>query len=223
MKVKGANIEQNGPGRVGRSGRGGEWVGRREGGSTKGAKKEKNQWRGGGGGREGVKLLWEPRSMLMCLMFETRPAPSLRYTWPPAGWSWIEGDLRKTWSLRGNLTVPFNLRSGLWNVHHFPARGPPSHCVFEHEFLTRPNLSVPQCLWPWCLLSRYLPQNNAYPRKIPGRTFITNWWSLDLSLAEIGWYSIINPKGITGPVNGSPKRHSWSVFPSGERSWTSRR
>ena len=37
---------------------------------------------------------------------------------------------------------------------------------------------------------------------IPGNTFLPNWWSLAWSLAEIGWYSIIAPKGIVGPVNG---------------------
>ena len=30
------------------------------------------------------------------------------------------------------------------------------------------------------------PSHNTYPRKIPGRTFLPNWWSLDWSFAERG-------------------------------------
>ena len=41
---------------------------------------------------------------------------------------------------------------------------------------------------------------NAYPRNIPGKTFGPNWCSRDKSSAEIGWYSTIAPKGITGSV-----------------------
>ena len=67
------------------------------------------------------------------------------------------------------------------------------------------------------------PTYNAYPRNIPGKTFLPNWWSLAWSLADIGQYSIIAPKGIIGPVNGSPTRLSQGVVPSARRSWTYRR
>ena len=35
---------------------------------------------------------------------------------------------------------------------------------------------------------------NAYPRNMPSKTCLPNWWILDKSLAEIGWYSIIEAK-----------------------------
>ena len=31
------------------------------------------------------------------------------------------------------------------------------------------------------------PASNAYPRNMPGKTFLPNWWSLDWSRAEIGY------------------------------------
>ena len=43
------------------------------------------------------------------------------------------------------------------------------------------------------------PASSTYPMKMPGRTFLPNWWSLDGSSAEIGWYSTINPKTKIGP------------------------
>ena len=50
--------------------------------------------------------------------------------------------------------------------------------------------------------------HNAYPRNIPRKTFLPNWLVLDRSLAEIGSYSIIEPNGTIGPLNGSPNRRS---------------
>ena len=59
---------------------------------------------------------------------------------------------------------------------------------------------APQCLLPKCLLSKLLPACNAYLWNIPGKYFVPNWWSLDWSCAEIGWYSPIAPNGTTGPL-----------------------
>ena len=50
------------------------------------------------------------------------------------------------------------------------------------------------------------PENNAYPRNIPGKTFVPNSRSPDWSFAEIGKYSTIAPKGVIGPLIGSPNR-----------------
>ena len=59
--------------------------------------------------------------------------------------------------------------------------------------------------------------------KIPGKTFIPNWWVLALSLSECGRYSTCAPNGIIGPLNNSPNLRSYGVFPSARRSWTFRR
>ena len=67
------------------------------------------------------------------------------------------------------------------------------------------------------------PAYRAYPRNNPGKTFFPNWWILDWSFAVIGWYSNNEPNGIIGPLNGCPKRLSWGVFPSDNRSVTFRR
>ena len=53
-----------------------------------------------------------------------------------------------------------------------------------------------------------LPAFLAYHRKILGKTLLTSWWSLNWSFADIGWYSIIDQKGIMCPLNGSPNRRS---------------
>ena len=42
----------------------------------------------------------------------------------------------------------------------------------------------------------------------PGTTVFPNSWILDWSFEIIGWYSTNEPKGITGPPNGCPKRLS---------------
>ena len=59
---------------------------------------------------------------------------------------------------------------------------------------------------------------NAYPRNVPGRTLGPNWCNLDMSFAEIGWYSTIAPNGKTRPLNGTPNRLSYGVLPSDKRS-----
>ena len=94
---------------------------------------------------------------------------------------------------------------------------------FEDKFLMRqlfPNLLKSAIrISP----SQNRPAISSKPRKIPSDTFLPNWWILDKPLAEIGWYSTIAPKGIIGPLNGSPYRLSYKVFPSARRSSTFRR
>ena len=67
------------------------------------------------------------------------------------------------------------------------------------------------------------PGQRAYPRNNPGKTFFPNWWILDWSFAVIRWYSTNEPNWMIGPLNGSPKRLSYGVFPSDMRSWMFRR
>ena len=84
---------------------------------------------------------------------------------------------------------------------HFPL-----HWAFWRGFQTRPPAF--QCRRPECLVSRFTAPN---------------WCSLDLSFAEMEWYSTIAPDGITGPLNGIPNRLSYGDFPSSRRSWIFRR
>ena len=55
---------------------------------------------------------------------------------------------------------------------------------------------------------------NTQPRKIHGKTFGPNWFSLDMSFAEIGWFSTIATNCIVGPLNGITNRLSYGDFPS---------
>ena len=57
----------------------------------------------------------------------------------------------------------------------------------------------------------------------PSKTFFPNWWILDWSFAETGFYSTNEPNGMIGPLNGFPKRLSYGVFSSDKRSWMFRR
>ena len=66
------------------------------------------------------------------------------------------------------------------------------------------------------------PAKYAYPKNIPGKTFLPNWWSLDWSFTEIGNCSTNAPNGKISPLNGSPNRLSKSVLPSVKGSWTHR-
>ena len=94
----------------------------------------------------------------------------------------------------------------------------PLRWFFEERFLMRPffqfldirnhNVSFPNST---AIIS--------YPRKIPGKNFLPNWWSLDWSRVEIDWYSTIAPKGIIGRLNHSPNRLSHGVVPTTRRSW----
>ena len=63
------------------------------------------------------------------------------------------------------------------------------------------------------LFSKVLSASRSWPRKIPGRTFLSNWRILDWSFGEDGWYWTIAPKWIIGPLHGSPNRLSHGVFP----------
>ena len=67
------------------------------------------------------------------------------------------------------------------------------------------------------------PAYKAYPRNNPGKTFFPNWWILDWSFAEIGYYSTNEPNGMIGPLNGFPKRLTYKVFPTDMSSWIFRR
>ena len=81
------------------------------------------------------------------------------------------------------------------------------HWAFEHGLLTRPKFPTPQWLQP-DYLSIFLTASNTYPRNIPSKTLLPNWWSLDCSCVEIIWFSTVAPNGIIGPLNGSPNRRS---------------
>ena len=87
----------------------------------------------------------------------------------------------------------------------------------------RPSTPTPQCLQPSCPRSKFPPAYRACPTNIPSKTLSPNWWFLDWSLEVIGWYSTSAPHGKIGPLNGSPKRLSYGVFPSDKRSVTFRR
>ena len=52
------------------------------------------------------------------------------------------------------------------------------------------------------------PFQIQYPKKIPGRTFWSNWWRHRSVCDKIEWYSTIDLKSITGP----PKWFSISSF-----------
>ena len=99
----------------------------------------------------------------------------------------------------------------------------PSRWFFEDKFLMHPTFPNLPGLLSKYLLSKIPPAISSQPRKIPGNTFLPDWWVLAWSFGEVGWYSTLAPKGIIGPVNGSPNRLSYGVFPSAKRSWTFRR
>ena len=142
-------------------------------------------------------------------------------SFPRSGWSRIKVDVLRVWSPPESFTF---LRLGTQNVHHFWAWSLLWHWVFQRGFLMRSSFPTPQCLGPICLsLFQIPPAYKAYPKNIPGRTFLPNWWILDWSFVEIGSYSTIEPNGTTGPLKGFPKRLSYGVFPSDKRSWTFRR
>ena len=96
-----------------------------------------------------------------------------------------------------------------------------SICDWEHEVFTffDVNTSFALNLRAWISDASNFPAiktspfqipcaTNANSRNTPGKTFLPNWWNLDWSLAEIGWYSTIAPNGMTRPLNGSPNRRS---------------
>ena len=72
------------------------------------------------------------------------------------------------------------------------------HWAFERGLPTLPKFSSSSM--SAAIISPFqIPlATNAYPNNIPGNT-LPNCWSLDWSLAEIGWCSTIAPNGMTGP------------------------
>ena len=66
----------------------------------------------------------------------------------------------------------FHLRLGIC-FYHFLALLFPLHWAFGHGFLIRPNFPAPQCLQPIYILTKFPSANNAYPRSIPFKTFLT--------------------------------------------------
>ena len=52
------------------------------------------------------------------------------------------------------------------------------------------------------------PAISSKPRKIPGKTVFPNWWSLDWSLADIGWYH-----GRFADSNSIPQNHPTTFHP----------
>ena len=77
---------------------------------------------------------------------------------PGSRWMFSEPDLlQRVW--------PFHLRLGIWTFHHSLASTLPLHWVFEHGFQMRLSFPIPQCLRPWCLLSRF-PQRATHVLKI---------------------------------------------------------
>ena len=114
-------------------------------------------------------------------------------------------DVLRSWSpprvlIRPSVIGKINSPLSLGNITSFALS------LFLNRFPMRPSFPTPQGL-----------RNN------PGKTFFPNWWILDWSFAEIGWYSTIAPNGITGPLNGIPNRLSYGDFPSDNRSWIFRR
>ena len=85
--------------------------------------------------------------------------------------------------------------------------------LFQIFQVSYSNISFPNSL-----------RDQLTPRKNYWKHFLLpNWWILDWSFVEVGWYSTIAPKGIICPPNGCPNRLSYGIFPSAKRSWTFRR
>ena len=95
-------------------------------------------------------------------------------------------------------------RMDFWCVH-----------VFQSLNVCDQNVSFPNSSRDHCIAEEYAWQD--FLTKIGGAL------TCFFFFAEIGKYSTITPKWITGPWNGSPNRLSCGVFPSARRSWTFRR
>ena len=125
-------------------------------------------------------------------------------------WSRLWVGSRTSWSLPNSFDVPSATGKmkcsplcGVDTSFALILRGWISDtCIFSNSSKSAIKMS------PFQILSAI----NAYPRKIPGKTFLPNWWSLDWSRTEMEWYSTNQPKGILGPLNGSPNRLSYGVF-----------
>ena len=97
------------------------------------------------------------------------------------------------------------------------------HSIFWDKFLMRPTFLILQKSAIRMSPFQTPPAIKAYPEKIPGNTFLPNWWILALSLSEFRRYSTSAPNGMIGPLNDSPNLRPYGVFPSVRRSWTYRR
>ena len=149
------------------------------------------------------------------------PRRSSLHTSPLSGWSRIEADFQKAWSPPDDLTVP----AAIGNVKFSPSFGVvTSFALSLRAWISEASKNFQ--LLNVCDQNVSCPDSTAYiayPRNIPGKTFLPNWWSLDGSLAKFEWYSTISPNGMTEPLNGSPSRRSLGVFLLDNRSWTFRR
>ena len=97
------------------------------------------------------------RRLLFRFLIETTPTFPWGLLWDlHHSSSRIRVDFRFPWSLPDNFTVP-SATGNMQFSHNFSAISLPLHWAFEHRFLTRPKFPAPQCLRPWCLLSRSLP------------------------------------------------------------------
>ena len=132
--------------------------------------------------------------------------------------SGLRVDSRTPWSLQTMLL--FHVRLEIWSFHHSLALSLPLHWAFEHGFLRGLHFPAAQMSATIIFPRQILPASNAHPRNMPGETFLPYWWSPDRSLEEIGRCSKIETNGMTGPLNGSPKRRSYAVFRPARRSWT---
>ena len=63
---------------------------------------------------------------------------------------------------------------------------------------TRPGFPTPQMSTTITSLFQILPAYKTYPRNMPGNICLPNWWILDWSFEEIGWYSTNEPDGKSG-------------------------
>ena len=74
----------------------------------------------------------------------------------------------------------------------------------------------------WLNLASRLSIDDCFEIHVPQKDPKNTTCQIDeffFGLAEIGWHSTIAPKGIIGPLNGSPNRLSFGIFPSARRSW----
>ena len=118
--------------------------------------------------------------------------------------------------------LPCRLRTGIWFFHTFWTLVFPVHWACERGFLT----GLISQLLNICNLNVSFPDSPAiiaYQKTIPGKTFFPNWWSLEKSHVEMGWYSTNAPNRVIGHFNGSPNRFSQGVLPSAKRSWPFRK
>ena len=135
-------------------------------------------------------------SLSSVIVFETRPILLKDNLWT-LGLFRVDPELRwifgKTLSPPNNL-IGFSKFSPLFGV--------------MISFADASKFSPPQICATRTSPFPFHPAYNAYPKNIPSRTFLPNWWRVDWWFAEIGLDSVIGPNKITGPLNGSPNHCS---------------